>query len=122
MLWVKSWSLSEFASLRWWGCEGTCGLRGVEEYKWFYYVGTAGPQSSDHVDTFCDREGLKDCKLSFPAFDIVFLKQKGTKIQDSSQFTWGVTEHWCQADLVQFLLFLETTLRTDSPPPPQAFC
>lgn len=83
VLWVKLWSLSEFASLRWWVCEGTCGLRGVEEDKWFYYVGTAGPQSSDHVDTFCDREGLKDCKLSFPAFDIVLLKQKGTKILHS---------------------------------------
>lgn len=44
------------------------------------YAGTAGQQSSDRVDTFCNREGPKGCKLSFPAFDIVFLKQKGTKI------------------------------------------
>lgn len=69
VLWVKSWSLSGFASLRWWGCEGTCGLRGVEEDRWFYYAGMAGQQSSDHVDIFCKRESLKGCKLSFPAFD-----------------------------------------------------
>lgn len=41
---------------------------------------TAEEFSSEGVDTFCDREGSK---LSFPAFGIVFLKQKGARISHS---------------------------------------
>lgn len=54
-----------------------------QEDEWFYHAGASEQQRDCLVKVrmvLCDRDGGK---LSFPAFSIVFLKQKGSKILHS---------------------------------------